>query len=50
MGTPRDRISAFELIDRSSHYGTLEMNLSSIREDEGLIPGLTQWVGNLVLP
>ena len=28
----------------SSHCGTAEINLTSIHEDEGLIPGLTQWV------
>ena len=25
-------------------YGTAEMNLTRIGEDEGSIPGLTQWV------
>ena len=28
----------------SSHYGSVEMNLTSIHEDAGWIPGLTQWV------
>ena len=32
----------------SSHYGTVEMNLTSIHEDKGSIPGLTQWVGDPV--
>ena len=26
------------------------MNLTSIHGDEGLIPGLTQWAGDLALP
>ena len=29
---------------QSSHCGSEEMNLTSIHEDTGLIPGLTQWV------
>ena len=32
---------------RSSHCGAAEMNPTSIQEDVGLIPGLTQWVGDL---
>ena len=36
--------------DRSSRRGSMEMNPASIHEDMGLIPGLTQWVKDLVLP
>ena len=31
-------------IPGSSHRGPVEMNLTSIHEDAGLIPGLDQWV------
>ena len=34
----------------SSHHDAVEMNLTSIHEDVDLIPGLTQWVRDLVLP
>ena len=34
----------------SSHYGSVETNLASIHEDRGSIPGLVQWVKDLVLP
>ena len=34
----------------SSHCGTMEKNLTSIQEDTGLIPILTQWVRDLALP
>ena len=33
----------------SSHCGTVETNLNSIHEDVALIPGLNQWVMDLVL-
>ena len=35
---------------RSSHRGLAVMNLTSIHEDIGLIPGLAQWIKDLVLP
>ena len=35
--------------NRSSHRGSLVRNLTSIHEDVGLIPGLAQWVKDLVL-
>ena len=33
-----------EIEGRSSHQGSVEKNLTSIHEDAGLVPGLTQWV------
>ena len=33
-----------------SHHGSAVTNLTSIHEDVGLIPGLTQWVKDPVLP
>ena len=37
------------LTAESSHCGPVEMNPTSIHEDVGLIPGLTQWVRDLAL-
>ena len=34
---------------RSSRYGSVEMNLTSIHEDRGPIPGLDQWANDLAL-
>ena len=40
----------FKLRDWSSHRGTVERNLTRNHEVVGLIPGITQWVKDLVLP
>ena len=36
-------------ISGSSHCGSVETNLTGIHEDAGFIPGLAQWVKDLVL-
>ena len=41
---------SFKGLERSSLGGTVEMNPTRNHEVAGLIPGLTQWVNNPVLP
>ena len=46
---PREKtLENFKNQERSSHCGSAVMNLTRKHEDVGLIPGLTQWVKDLV--
>ena len=43
------RMATIKTVHGSFHHGSVVMNLTSIHEDIGLIPGLAQWVKDPVL-
>ena len=48
--TPKPRNTKKIKKKRSSHHGSVITNPTSIQEDTGSIPGLAQWVKDVVLP
>ena len=50
VGTALPEKAGLQKLRWSSHCGSEETNLTSIHKDEGLIPGLAQWVKTPVLP
>ena len=48
--TKIQKIKKIKTYQGSSYRGSSEMNLTSVHEDAGSIPCLTQWVKNLALP
>ena len=49
VGAAQEKEKKREAGKRSSHRGSVVTNRTSIHEDVGLIPGLTQWVKDAAL-
>ena len=50
MMSSLEKIPFLKSLSGSSYCGSMVTNLTRIHEDVGSIPGLTQWVRDLVLP